>query len=85
MTLSRTSIDQEWCDIKGLGILYKGQQTELMGEIDSDGDGRITYEELVYFLQHDASSETAETESSESAETKRQAQVNTLPTVPMIL
>jgi hypothetical protein len=58
---------QEWCDLQGLGILYKEQQTELMGEIDSDGNGRLTRAELMHFLQQDASECS---ESSESAQTK---------------
>jgi Ca2+-binding EF-hand superfamily protein len=41
----------KWCDSRGLSVLYKGQQGDLMLELDMDGDGEISRSELKSFLK----------------------------------
>jgi hypothetical protein len=41
-----------WCDKRGMDILYKGQSADCMIEIDANGDGNITLEELKTYLNH---------------------------------
>jgi hypothetical protein len=41
----------KWCDSRGMGVLYKGQQGDLIHDMDLDGDGQISKSELKVFLK----------------------------------